>query len=102
MQQNICHQSIFYPAIVYKNKNYDTQYKLLADYKYNIEAVGEGVRLVYMPMIIAVFNEQGLSCRGDEKFNANKLRVIRSSFGIFFYILKLARTFLVGICKVAE
>jgi glycosyltransferase involved in cell wall biosynthesis len=99
MQQNICHQSIFYPVTIYKNKNYDTQFKLLADYKYNIELAGDKVNFIYMPEVIVIFNEHGMSCNGDEKFNTNKLRLIRSSFGIFYYVIKLVRTYLAEIYK---
>lgn len=102
MQQNICHQSIFYPAIIYKNKCYDTAYKLLADYKYNIELFGEGWDFIHMPNIISIFNETGISSHGDELFNKWKLRLIRNSFGIIYYIIKLARTITVSIYKEAR
>lgn len=99
MQQNICHQSIFYPASVFVENRYDLKYKMLADYNYNMNIFGLGVRFVYLPMVVSIFNEVGVSSGGDAKFTVDKDRIIRRSFGMFYLILKKARTACVSVQK---
>ncbi|MBV8469863.1 MAG: glycosyltransferase [Burkholderiaceae bacterium] len=95
MQQNICHQSILYPRVIYKNKCYDTSAGLLADYKYNIELWGQGQRFNHIDLIISDFNDLGASSRPDSKFEAMRLPLIREHLGEFWYGIKLLRNQLV-------
>jgi len=99
MQENICHQAIFYPRAVYKAKKYDTTSGMKADHRYNIELRGAGVPFIYIDATISCFNNQGLSSAQDIAFEAIKLVAIRESFGLALYLLKRARTAAVGLLK---
>lgn len=99
MQQNICHQSIFYPSSVYKFKNYDEKCGFLADYKYNMELWGGGTPFVFISETVAIFNDNGISSLANEDFQEIKMSLILSELGIFFWITKKMRNFLVCLVK---
>jgi len=99
MQQNICHQAIFYPRRSYRHKAYDTNCGLLADHRYNIELMGSGVPFVHIDETISLFNDQGLSAGPEPGFEAVKLKAIRSSFGWPFYAIKRLRNGCVRMLK---
>lgn len=80
--RNICHQAIFYPRACF-DKEYDTAYRYLADYKYNIELWGAGVKFNYLDMIIADYNDLGLSSAGDAKFWKIKARLLSENLGVW-------------------
>jgi glycosyltransferase involved in cell wall biosynthesis len=96
--RNICHQSIFYPKNCFVKK-YDSEYKLLADYKYNIELWGAGVKFKYLPYIISDYNNCGLASTGDELFSLNKVRVIRKNLGYTFAVLWFLREVIASIYR---
>lgn len=58
--ENICHQSIFYPKSVYQKYYYNTEYKIYADYYYNL-LIYPLVSFKYLPLTIAYYNCKGLS-----------------------------------------
>lgn len=85
---NICHQAIFYPKHVYKEKRYDMAYKIFADYVYNISLFREHVRFVYMSVIITLFNTEGISSvRKDKNFFVNYKKLVRQNLGFGPYLL---------------
>jgi glycosyltransferase involved in cell wall biosynthesis len=99
MQENICHQAIFYPRSVYRVKSYDTNAGILADHKYNMELWGIGTRFIHLPHVVSRFNDQGASSGYQAYFESIKLATIRSSFGWLFYVIKLARNAAVRLVK---
>jgi glycosyltransferase involved in cell wall biosynthesis len=99
MQENICHQAIFYPRSAYAQKRYDTGCGPLADHLYNIELRGAGVPFVHLDATISRFNDGGVSSVRDARFESIKLAAIHASFGLSFYALKCARNALVRIAK---
>lgn len=99
MQQNICHQAIFYPRAVYQRKAYDTHVGMLADHKYNIELMGSGLPFEHIDQTISLFNDAGLSARPDPGFEAVKLAAIRSSFGWPLHAIKRMRSSCVRVLK---
>jgi glycosyltransferase involved in cell wall biosynthesis len=91
MQENICHQAIFYPRRVYKSFRYDLKYKVLADYEYNLRAVGQRVPYVFIDVNVAIFNDLGASRSGDATFRRDLPRLILRNFGPFWVTLKFLR-----------
>lgn len=89
MQDNICHQAIFYPKSIYQKYMYSLNYKWLADYEYNIKLVGDGVRLIYLGKVISIYNDKGGSSNGDAEFVRDKRRLIRTYFGNGYFIIKI-------------
>lgn len=99
MQENICHQAVFYPRSAYTHKRYDTGCGPLADHRYNIELRGAGVPFVHLDATISRFNDGGLSSVRDARFESVKLAAIRASFGWPLYAVKCARNALVRLVK---
>lgn len=99
MQQNICHQSIFYPQNTFKSRSYNCRYRFLADYCLNIELLGSGVKFNYLDEIICIFNDTGVSADGDADLMEDLLRIILNSFGPFYYFLKKLRNLIVMVIK---
>lgn len=99
MQENICHQAVFYPRTVYCSKRYDTKIGLLADHQYNIELWGGGTRFVHVDEVVSRFNDRGRSSSGDPRFEATKLALIRRNFGLPLYVIKRVRTTCVRLLK---
>jgi glycosyltransferase involved in cell wall biosynthesis len=99
MQENICHQAIFYPRAVYRSKRYDTNIGMLADHQYNIELWGSGTRFVHIDQVVSRFNDAGASSSDSSYFEPVKMAAIRSSFGPLYYAVKMTRTMLVRLIK---
>jgi len=57
----ICHQSIFYHKSLFADKLYDTQYKVCADWDFNLKTFGKDVQPVYVDKLIARFDLGGVS-----------------------------------------
>jgi glycosyltransferase involved in cell wall biosynthesis len=75
---NICHQTIFYPKKVYKSNFYTFQYKMFADWAYNIKLFRIN-SFVYLNQTIAYYDSTGLSAsRRDIAFEkAQKLMILK-------------------------
>ena len=61
MDRCICHQSIFYHRSLFADKQYDTQYKVCADWDFNLKTFSEDVHPVYVDKLIARFDLGGVS-----------------------------------------
>lgn len=81
---NICHQAIFYPSCVYKNNKYDLNYKVYADYAYNLKLLSKDVKFEYIDSIVTLYDSSGFSSRtSDVSFEKDKLKLIRDAVGVF-------------------
>jgi len=61
-KKNICHQAIFYKKELFDEIGlFNIKYKSRADYAFNIQVFSRGYKIKYIPVIIANFNETGLS-----------------------------------------
>lgn len=84
---NICHQCIFYPREVYTKYQYDKKYKIYADYAYNL-IVRRNYTFTHIPILISIFNDNGISGRCDDlNFNNDKKDLLISSIGWKSYII---------------
>jgi glycosyltransferase involved in cell wall biosynthesis len=85
MQENICHQSIFFKKRLFdKFGKYDTKYKVLADHIFNMQWFNdESVRRKYVDLTIAKYNVDGqssVSCAPDEEFTKDRDKIIGKYF----------------------
>jgi glycosyltransferase involved in cell wall biosynthesis len=92
MQENICHQAIFYPKSVYKKWRYDLRYRLQADHEYNIRLIGRDIEYVFLNVTVAVFDNTGVSAAGDPTFHRDLYRILWHNFGATWTALKWLRT----------
>jgi hypothetical protein len=93
--RNISHQSIFYPKRIFDNLGFDTKYKIFADYVLNLKLYGNSVySFVYMPITVAVFNDEGASGSNvlDECFESDRLDIIKDNFPYWVYLYRIYRS----------
>ena len=77
------HQSMVYPAAVFKYHQYDVKYKIAADYVLNMRLnKDKRFHFIFKDYIIADFNHTGVSGENrDEELEKNKSRLILENFG---------------------
>lgn len=100
--RNISHQSIFYPKKVYDEFEYNTAYKIFADYDLNLKLFNHKLfQFEYMPLTIALFNDEGASGTNtlDINFEADRLIIIKRNFPYFVYLYRFFRTKFVNLLK---
>lgn len=97
--KNICHQAIFYPRSVYKQNVFELQYKIFADYAYNL-SLYDTVPFKYLPITVAYFNDQGCSSHVvDGYFNKDRKKMIVSHLGFLPYVYSNIYHFLRNLIK---
>jgi len=86
--KNICHQAIFYPKSIYKNKKYDVEYKLVADWVYNLELLANNVSFTFVDVVVSRYNDidGASSTKIDKKFLELRRGIIIDAVGIFPYL----------------
>ncbi|MET3977584.1 glycosyltransferase involved in cell wall biosynthesis [Mucilaginibacter sp. UYP25] len=84
----INHQTIFYPAKVFKKYSYNTRYKVLADYELNIACWGnKNFKKQYWPIQVAFYSTKGYSSVAtDDLFQEDKLSLIKENMSWFTYL----------------
>lgn len=86
--ENICHQSIFYPKAVYKKNFYNTDFKVYADYYYNLTLYPR-YSFIYVPLTISYYNCCGFSSAvKDEKFQKIVDSYVKKQFGLVAFLLR--------------
>lgn len=88
--RNICQQSIFYPRKVWDKYSFNLNYRIFADYDFNIRCYADNrIQFKYIPVTISLFNDRdGLSCNGeDREFENDQLVIIRDHFPASIYQL---------------
>lgn len=91
---NICHQSIFYPASVFKHYQYNAAYKVFADHYLNMCCfTDKRYQWVFIDELIAVFDPQGYSSSTkDPAFEQDFRRNLRRHLGWWIYLRYSFRT----------
>lgn len=100
--RNISHQSIFYPRSVFEKFNFNTNYKIFADYDLNLKLFSnKSFNFVYVPITIALFNDEGASGSNtlDANFENDRLAIIKSNFPYWIYLYRVLRTQLFKLLK---
>lgn len=87
------HQSIIYPASVFRKYKYNTKYKIAADYALNMQLYKDSeYQFKYMDFIISKYNDTGVSATvTDFKFESDKLRLIAKNFETKIWVRYLFR-----------
>lgn len=83
MEKNICQQAIFYSSALFsKFGTFETHYKLLADWVFNMQwFCREDVKQLYIDRIIATYNPYGFSSQAnDTEFLKNRASLIEQYF----------------------
>ena len=97
--KNICHQSIFYPRTIYKKYQYKIDYRLNADYYYNLNLWGD-CHFVYVPVVVSYYSQNGESSNAiDKTFEKDKGRIVFSNLGILPYLYSKVFHFIRNLIK---
>lgn len=88
---NICHQTIFYPRFLFCNNKFDLQYKVLADWDFNMRMMQKS-KFCYLNCPIVLYDLSGISANVQDKvFEKRQKAIILKYLGIdtiFFLLLK--------------
>ena len=92
---NICHQGEFYHRSIFDIiGKYDLRYKIFADWMLNLKCfLHQGINERYIPLYIADYQEDGLSCdiNNDPAFKKDFPRFVRNELGIKAFIICLIK-----------
>jgi len=92
---NICHQGEFYHRAIFDIiGKYDLRYKIFADWMLNLKCfLHQGINELYIPLHIADYQEDGLSCdlNTDPAFKKDFPRFVKKELGIKAYIICRAK-----------
>lgn len=85
---NVCHQAIFYPKCVYSKYSYNTNYKLFADYVYNLNLLKNQISFEYVDIITVLYDINGASSSNkDDNFYRDYGKLVIESVGLGAYLL---------------
>lgn len=87
------HQSILYPSIAFRTFKYELDYKVAADYAFNLRIWGDNTfKKVFYPIEIVSYNMGGFSAGNrDGLFYKHKSRLIRQRLGWSVYLRYIFR-----------
>lgn len=87
-RENICHQALFCSREVFEQVGrFETKYRSFADWAWNFQWFGrKNVARKYVPVVVAQFEDGGVSGRGDQVFEAERAALIFSRLGIAVYL----------------
>ena len=72
---SICHQAMFIKSNLLKQKGYDESYRIIADWKRWLEAVGGGCSVLHIPELICIFDCSGMSFSNEQILEEEKRRL---------------------------
>jgi glycosyltransferase involved in cell wall biosynthesis len=87
--KNICHQAIFYRKQVFKQVGkYQTQYKALADWVFNMKCFSLQIPKLYVNELIAIYNEDGYCFNNpDKQFESDHEKLKKQYFPAWVLLL---------------
>ena len=82
------HQTIFYPAKVFKKYSYSSRYKVYADYALNLQCWGDTtIKKQHYPIKVVWYNLTGFSATTDDViFKKEKPMLIKQNMGWLMYL----------------
>lgn len=100
--KNICQQSIFYPRKAWDKYSFNLNYRIFADYDFNVRCFADSsIKFEYIPITISFYNDSdGLSCsERDVEFEKDRLTMVRNHFPIAIFRFIWLRTKLIQILR---
>lgn len=97
--KNIPHQALFYPKSVYKVNTYKLEYRLFADYVYNIE-LWNNHKFQYIPVVVTnYYDGASSSTLEDKNFDNDYRRIVIDNIGRLQYYYASAYHYIRNIIK---
>ncbi|SNR16818.1 Probable transmembrane protein of unknown function. Putative glycosyl transferase, group 2 family protein [Tenacibaculum jejuense] len=95
IKNTLHHQSVFYKKILFRNIKYDTSFKVLADYHFNLYLFRNKVNHIKINETIAICGAEGISKNYNWNLYKEDIRLkIKNSnilFAIFFWTLGISK-----------
>ena len=94
----LCHQAMIYPKEVFNGRQFNTRYKISADYAFNMSLFNSGqFTFEFKDHLVANFNQTGVSSTSTDKdFETDRSALVRKYFGssiwLRFLFWKFKRT----------
>lgn len=87
-KSGIFHQSIIYPAAIFKKYKYNVNYKIAADYALNMQCNKDPeFHFEYINFTISAYNDTGISSSTiDTEFEKDKSKLIFENFGLKIWL----------------
>lgn len=80
LDKNICQQAIFYPMDFLTRNKFSLDYPIFADYVYNLTHwKNSSLKWQYIPWLISIYDERGISSRGSSEGFRKFLRKKRAN-----------------------
>jgi glycosyltransferase involved in cell wall biosynthesis len=91
--KSIYHQATFYSRkLMLKIGEYNTKYKICADYDYSLRCFGANTNTCYMDLVVAKYSGTGISSTAvDYEFESDKFKNISNYYGVG-YLNKIFRS----------
>jgi glycosyltransferase involved in cell wall biosynthesis len=82
-KRGLCHQAMIYPKAVFDTHQFNTRYKISADYALNMELFNSGqYHFVFKDHLVANFNQTGISSTATDKvFENDRSGMVLKHFG---------------------
>ncbi len=81
LKDNLNHQSTFYRRELFKNRQYDENYRILADLKFNLQSIIlDNCSIRPIDYIIADYDTNGVSSTNKEKVSEERKRLLEELF----------------------
>nr|WP_294791286.1 glycosyltransferase family 2 protein [uncultured Mucilaginibacter sp.] len=79
----LCHQAMIYPKEVFNGREFNTRYKISADYAFNMGLFNSGqFTFEFKDHLVANFNQTGVSSTSTDKvFENDRATLVRKYFG---------------------
>lgn len=89
----IFHQSIIYPAAVFRKYRYNLKYRIAADYALNMQLNKDtGFKFEYRNCVVTAYNDTGISAvEKDLPFEADKSKMVFQNYGLKIWLRYLFR-----------
>jgi glycosyltransferase involved in cell wall biosynthesis len=88
MENTICHQAIFFRKLLFlESGKHNLQYKIVGDYERLLTFFILGKKIKYSNILIANYLNDGFSTNNYYKSNIERLRVIKSKYGLSLRII---------------
>lgn len=89
---NICHQAIFTKLSTAKKYNFDTSYKVAADYNMMMQIFQNGGSFKYIPLNVAIYDTTGISTTNWKQTFIEEANICGCRKSLIFYIILFKRS----------
>jgi glycosyltransferase involved in cell wall biosynthesis len=93
MERMINHQTIFARSRLFKIKQFDTRYRVVADREWLFFFKRKGYKISHISLIVCIYDSHGVSSN-TEKFKRDSFKLIKESYGNLGLIFVICKRFI--------